>query len=49
MDDVYNPIEPASLITRLQTIGFDHVMVSVGYDVRFVARKPDGDASRCTS
>ena len=40
--DTYNPIEPSSLITRLQTIGFDHVMVSVGYDVRFVARKADG-------
>jgi SAM-dependent methyltransferase len=38
--DIYNPIEPSSLISRLQTIGFDHVMVSVGYDVRFVARKP---------
>jgi SAM-dependent methyltransferase len=40
--DIYNPVEPSSLIARLQTIGFDHVMVSVGNDVRFVARKPDG-------
>jgi len=40
--DTYNPVEPSSLIPRLQTIGFDHVMVSVGYDIRFVARKPDG-------
>jgi ubiquinone/menaquinone biosynthesis C-methylase UbiE len=47
--DTYNPIEPASLIARLQTIGFDHVMVSVGYDVRFVARKPDGELSQCES
>jgi ubiquinone/menaquinone biosynthesis C-methylase UbiE len=47
--DTYNPIEPSSLIARLQTIGFDHVMVSVGYDVRFVARKPTSEASQCTS
>jgi SAM-dependent methyltransferase len=47
--DIYNPIEPASLIPRLQTIGFDHVMVSVGYDIRFVARKPDTAESPCTS
>jgi SAM-dependent methyltransferase len=47
--DIYNPIEPSSLISRLQTIGFDHVMVSVGYDVRFVARKPGDEDSRCTS
>jgi ubiquinone/menaquinone biosynthesis C-methylase UbiE len=47
--DIYNPIEASSLIPRLQTIGFDHVMVSVGYDIRFVARKPDGDAEHCAS
>ena len=47
--DTYNPIEPASLISRLQTIGFDHVMVSVGYDIRFVARKPDDGETRCAS
>jgi SAM-dependent methyltransferase len=46
--DTYNPIEPSSLIPRLQTIGFDHVMVSVGYDIRFVARKPDSEPSRST-
>lgn len=47
--DVYYPVEPSSLMSRLQTVGFDHVMVSVGYDVRFVARKPGGDESHCTS
>jgi SAM-dependent methyltransferase len=46
--DTYNPIEASSLIPRLQTIGFDHVMVSVGYDVRFVARKPGDEGSGCT-
>ncbi|MGA7987706.1 MAG: class I SAM-dependent methyltransferase [Candidatus Dormiibacterota bacterium] len=45
--DTYNPIEASSLIPRLQTIGFDHVMVSVGHDVRFVARKPSGEHSHC--
>jgi SAM-dependent methyltransferase len=45
--DTYNPIDPASLISRLQTVGFDHVMVSVGYDVRFVARKPSDEPSEC--
>jgi len=38
--DVYNPIEPSSLLSRLQTIGFGWVMVSVDYDIRFAARKP---------
>jgi ubiquinone/menaquinone biosynthesis C-methylase UbiE len=47
--DIYNPIEPSSLIPRLQTIGFDHVMVSVGYDVRFVARKPGTEDPPCAS
>ena len=27
--DVYNPLEPATLLTRLQTIGFGAVMISV--------------------
>jgi SAM-dependent methyltransferase len=38
--DVYNPIDPGTLITRLQTIGFDHLMVSVQWGVCFRARKP---------
>jgi hypothetical protein len=28
------------LITRLQTIGFDHIMVDVAWGVCFRARKP---------
>jgi SAM-dependent methyltransferase len=47
--DTYNPIEASSLIARLQTVGFDHVMVSVGYDVRFVARKPGDEPVECES
>lgn len=30
-DDTYNPIEPATLIARLQTIGFGPMTVDVGY------------------
>jgi SAM-dependent methyltransferase len=43
--DVYNPIEPSSLLVRLQTIGFADVVVRVGYDVRFSARKPPEEES----
>ncbi|HEY6469734.1 MAG TPA: class I SAM-dependent methyltransferase [Candidatus Dormibacteraeota bacterium] len=45
--DVYNPIEPSSLLVRLQTIGFTDVMVRVGYDIRFSARKPKQDDEPC--
>ena len=38
--DVYNPLEPASLLPRLQMAGFGDVMVSVSDDIRFIARKP---------
>ncbi len=39
-DDVYNPIDPGTLFTRLQTVGFDHILVAVEYGMRFRARKP---------
>ncbi len=38
--DIYNPLEPASLLTRLQTIGFGAVMISVDRGLTFRARKP---------
>lgn len=38
--DTYNPIEPGSLIARLQAIGFDHITVAVGDDLKFIAHKP---------
>jgi ubiquinone/menaquinone biosynthesis C-methylase UbiE len=48
--DVYNPIEPATLLTRLQTIGFGRLMVSVDWSLTFVAHKPgtepDDEADR---
>ena len=39
--DTYNPLEPASLLPRLQTIGFGAVMVSVDRGLTFRARKLD--------
>jgi SAM-dependent methyltransferase len=38
--DTYNPIEPASLLTRLQTIGFRPVTVTVDESLLFIAGKP---------
>lgn len=40
--DTYNPVEPASLLTRLQTVGFSHITVIVDDSVLFIARKPAG-------
>jgi ubiquinone/menaquinone biosynthesis C-methylase UbiE len=38
-DDTYNPIEPAALLTRLQTIGFQRITVVVDWSVKFIATK----------
>lgn len=40
VDDVYNPIDPTTLLARLQTIGFGAVTISVDYGLTFKARKP---------
>ena len=42
--DVYNPVEPASLLTRLQTIGFAEITVIVDGVLKFIARKAPADA-----
>ncbi len=44
-DDVYNPVEPAAFLIRLQTLGFAALTIAVDYGLRFTARKagPDGD------
>jgi SAM-dependent methyltransferase len=39
--DTYNPVEPASFLTRLQTIGFGEIALWAGYGLRFQARKPE--------
>ena len=41
LGDVYNPIDPASLLTRLQTVGFGAITISVDHALTFRARKPD--------
>jgi SAM-dependent methyltransferase len=43
VDDIYNPIEPASVLSRLQTLGFDKITVVVDGVLKFVAHKPDGE------
>jgi SAM-dependent methyltransferase len=43
--DVYNPIEPGTMLTRLQTLGYEEIALSVGHGMTFVAHKPDPDAS----
>jgi ubiquinone/menaquinone biosynthesis C-methylase UbiE len=42
--DTYNPIEPASFLTRLETVGFRRITLIVDYDVRFIAHKPEADS-----
>jgi SAM-dependent methyltransferase len=37
--DTYNPVEPAALLTRLQTIGFGEITITVGHSLLFRARK----------
>jgi SAM-dependent methyltransferase len=38
--DIYNPVDPASLIGRLQTVGFAALTVTVGDVLMFTAAKP---------
>ena len=40
VDDTYNPIEPSSLLSRLQTLGFCRISVTVDGHLEFVAYKP---------
>ena len=54
LGDTCNPIDPGSLIARLQAIGFDRITVVVDDDVlKFIAHKPtsqpDGRASTAAS
>jgi ubiquinone/menaquinone biosynthesis C-methylase UbiE len=39
-DDAYNPVDPASLVSRLQTVGFGNITVIVDDIVKFIAVKP---------
>jgi ubiquinone/menaquinone biosynthesis C-methylase UbiE len=38
--DIYNPMEPTTLLPRLQTIGFGATTISVDLGLMFSARKP---------
>src|SRR5580700_11825762 len=41
--DTYNPVEPSSLLPRLQTLGFGKITISVDYSVTFIAHKPSAE------
>lgn len=45
-EDTYNPVEPAALLIRLQTLGFAEVSITVNHRLTFTARKaaPSGDS-----
>jgi len=45
--DDYNPVDPASFLVRLQSVGFDQLTIMVDWGLKFVARKPD--PSRATT
>jgi ubiquinone/menaquinone biosynthesis C-methylase UbiE len=47
VDDTYNPVDPAWVLGRLQTIGFDKITVTVDIDLRFIAAKPSGKSDGC--
>jgi SAM-dependent methyltransferase len=39
-DDVYNPVEPATLFTRLQTLGYERISISADGRLAFTAYRP---------
>ena len=39
--DTYNPVEPAAFLTRLQTLGFGRITITVDHTLTFTAHKPD--------
>ena len=47
-DDTYNPVDPSRLLVRLQTLGFGKITIMVDWDLKFVARKPDGQDAAAT-
>jgi SAM-dependent methyltransferase len=47
--DTYNPIEPGTLIVRLQTIGYDRITVNVDGTLKFIAHKPTNDPNSATN
>ena len=47
VEDTYNPVEPGTLLTRLQTLGYEQITVSVSETLTFVAHRP-ADPERTT-
>jgi SAM-dependent methyltransferase len=43
--DDYNPVDPASFLTRLQAVGFTNLTLVVSDNLKFVAHKPDPSAN----
>ena len=39
--DTYNPVEPGTFLTRLQTVGFESITISMDTVMRFTAHKPE--------
>ena len=46
-DDTYNPIEPSSVLSRLQTVGFGSITIVVDGILKFIAHKPTGAEHEC--
>lgn len=42
VEDTYNPVDPASVLGRLQALGFDKITVMVDGVLKFAARTPAG-------
>jgi SAM-dependent methyltransferase len=45
VDDDYYPVEPAAFLTRLQTLGFGKITITVDYGLTFTACKPTQQAA----
>lgn len=39
-DATYNPVGPGTVLTRLETTGFDRITVSAGDKLKMIADKP---------
>jgi SAM-dependent methyltransferase len=39
--DTYNPVEPGTVLPRLQTVGFDRLTIMVDGVLKFIAHKPE--------
>jgi SAM-dependent methyltransferase len=42
--DTYNPVDPAGMFVRLQTLGYERITITADHAMTFVAHKPRADA-----